>query len=71
MLITTSVYMGSSIVSPSIMEFSTVFGVGSVTATLTLSVRVTLAMGYFCMLTQSAALRCRLRCRTIIPLAHQ
>jgi DHA1 family multidrug resistance protein-like MFS transporter len=40
MLITTSVYMGSSIVSPSIEEFSQVFGVGSVTATLTLSLFV-------------------------------
>jgi DHA1 family multidrug resistance protein-like MFS transporter len=40
MLITTSVYMGSSIVSPAITEFSSVFGVGSVTATLTLSLFV-------------------------------
>jgi MFS family permease len=40
MLITTSVYMGSSIVSPAITEFSSVFGVGPVTATLTLSLFV-------------------------------
>jgi DHA1 family multidrug resistance protein-like MFS transporter len=40
MLITISVYMGSSIVSPSIEELSMVFGVGSVTATLSLSLFV-------------------------------
>ena len=40
MLITTSVYMGSSIVSPSITEYSQVIGIGPVPATLTLSLFV-------------------------------
>lgn len=40
MLITISVYMGSSIVSPAIMQFSEVFQVGTVTSTLTLSLFV-------------------------------
>lgn len=40
MLITISVYMGSSIVSPAVQEISGVFGIGQVTATLTLSLFV-------------------------------
>lgn len=40
MLITVSVYMGSSIVSPAITELSEVFGIGAVPATLTLSLFV-------------------------------